>query len=561
MGALYLAADTAAFDRPCVVKELWTYYNPSDAAEARKARERFEAEGRVLANLSHPGIPRIYTYFAEAGRHFIVMEYIEGETLETAVSHYDAAGQEVRARPLPAETVVRHAIRICRVLEYLEHQRPPVVHNDIKPANLIVESHSGEIYLVDFGTAKRRVTKGTRGIPGPAASSVYGTEGYAPPELYQGRSAPRSDVYALAATIYHLLTDDDPRDHPFRFPKLKALPKGLSGALDRALRPQPDRRSTAQELRQALEGWLIPDEGGQPFVFRSGAVARTSEDLVALAEQHWEEARQHLQGGDFEAWFRSRNRHDLVAKSASARLEGDPDAALEAFLVRLNPRLPPPELAVSPTELDFGALTRDRIAGRSLTFENVGRGYGRVTVQPSVPWLQVEPEAVGCRAAGTAQVIVRANAQVLPIGRRHGALLTCIPNRGARLSVPVQVQTPLGREAARRLALAGRRAVPALGRGVRQGVETAVGLIAWLLETRAGWAGLGVGFLALLVGFFLLWSGGGLPEDWAQVPGLLLRSAPLALASLLLLPAGLVGLTVGLWHASRAAVGALIRGR
>jgi serine/threonine protein kinase len=560
MGALYVAADTAAFDRPCVVKELWTYYDVSDPEEARKARDRFEAEGRVLANLSHPGIPRIYSYFSEAGRHFIVMEYIEGETLETAVTHHASAGQEVPARPLPAETVVRHAIRVCRVLEYLERQQPPVVHNDIKPANLIVEAHSGEVYLVDFGTAKRRALKGTQGLPGPAASSIYGTEGYAPPELYQGRTDPRSDVYALAATLYHLLTDDDPREHPFRFPVVSSLPRGLSGALDRALRPEPTRRSTALELRQALEGWLVPENGGQPFVFRSGAVAYTAEDLVGLAEQYWEEAREHLQRGDFETWFRARNRHDLVAKSASARLEGDPDASLEAFLVRLDPRLPPPEMKVRPEELNFGALTRDQVLGRSLTFENVGRGYGRVRVQASVPWVRVEPEAVGCRAGGSAQVIVRVNAGAVPVGRHHGAILTCTPNRGGRLSVPVQVQTPLGREAARRLVLAARQATPAMGRGVRQGVELAASWLAWLVRLRVGWIGLGTSFLVLTVALFLLWSGG-LPDDWDQVPGLLLRSAPLALAGLFLVPTGLAGLAVGLWHAGRAAVGVLIRGQ
>jgi serine/threonine-protein kinase len=139
MGALYLAADTGAFDRTCVIKELLDYYDPTDPEEARQAQVRFETEARLLAELSHPGIPRIYSFFSEAGRHYIVMEYIEGETLERAVTHTDPLGRTVAACPLSAEEVVRHAIRVCRVLEYLVAQPTPVVHHDIKPANLIVD--------------------------------------------------------------------------------------------------------------------------------------------------------------------------------------------------------------------------------------------------------------------------------------------------------------------------------------------------------------------------------------------------------------------------------------
>jgi serine/threonine-protein kinase len=181
MGALYLAADTGAFERRCVVKELLDYYDPSDPDEARQAQARFEREARLLAELSHPGIPRIYSYFSEAGRHYIVMEYIEGENLERALTHVDADGRTVAARPLAPEEVVRHAVRICRVLEYLAERPTPVIHHDIKPANLIVDRTSGEVRLVDFGTAQRaaagcRVTwaGATLSVPGVPAGTVQG---------------------------------------------------------------------------------------------------------------------------------------------------------------------------------------------------------------------------------------------------------------------------------------------------------------------------------------------------------------------------------------------------
>ena len=347
MGALYLAADSGAFGRKCVVKELLDYYDPTDEEEARQAQARFETEARLLAELSHPGIPRIYSYFTEAGRHYIVMEYIEGDTLERGVTHVDFMGHTVAARPLPLEEVVRHAIRVCRVLEYLAAQPTPVIHHDLKPANLIVDRSSGEVRLVDFGTARTPTRWATLTRLQQGRTVLFGTAGYAAPEQYQNRSDPRADVYAMAATAYHLLTDDDPGEHPFQFPEMDSLPGPLADALGRALRPEVGRRSTAQEFRQALEAWLIPEDGGLPFVFRGGGVAQTTSELVSLCDRHWAEARQHLAGGDFEHWFRARNRHDLVAKTRSSRLEPDADAALEAFLRRLDPRLATPRWASS----------------------------------------------------------------------------------------------------------------------------------------------------------------------------------------------------------------------
>ena len=169
MGALYLAADTGAFDRKCVVKELLDYYDPTDPDEAAKAQARFETEARLLAELSHPGIPRIYSYFSEAGRHYIVMEYIEGETLERAVTHIDPLGRHGRCPP-----AARRGGRAPRHPRLpgagVPGRRPtPVIHHDIKPANLIVDQTSGEVRLVDFGTAQARHPVGHAGPTGQRA--------------------------------------------------------------------------------------------------------------------------------------------------------------------------------------------------------------------------------------------------------------------------------------------------------------------------------------------------------------------------------------------------------
>jgi serine/threonine protein kinase len=551
MGALYVAADTGAFDRQCVVKELLDYYDPTDPDEARKAQERFETEARLLAESSHPCIPRIYSFFTEAGRHYIVMEYIEGETLEEGVSHVDHLGRSVPARPLPAEEVVRHAIRACRVLEYLADRPTPVIHHDIKPANLIVDQTSREVRLVDFGTAQTRTRWATQARLGQGVSSLFGTEGYAAPEQFQGRSEPRSDVYALASTVYHLLTNDNPGDHPFQFPKMGTLPEPLADALGRALRPEVRRRSTALEFRQALEAWLIPEDGAQPFVFGNGAVAHTTEDLVALCDKHWPLARQHLVEGDFDRWFRARNRHDLVAKAKSARLERDANASLEAFLRRLNPRLPPPRIVVDPPTLGFRNVTRDRMAHRRITVRNEGRGYGQVSFSASVPWIDFDPIQVGCLSSESAPVVVRLNAALLPLRRDHQAVIACTPARGARISVPITANLNLAMEALRRLVAGVRAFGRATGRGIRRGLSFWAQTFRSLVRSRYGLWVLLVEALALATVMVALWyNWHGMSLDIVNLIMSFFIALPLAVLTAYLLPAMIFMIGALVWEVS-----------
>lgn len=550
MGALYLAADTGAFDRRCVVKELLDYYDPANPTETLQAEARFEAEARLLASLSHPGIPRIYSYFSEAGRYYIVMEYIEGETLERAVTHVDPLGRVVAARSLSAEQVARHAIRICRVLEYLADRPTPVVHYDIKPANLIVDRNSGEVRLVDFGTARsptRWVTRAhlDHASSSQAASTVFGTEGYAAPEQYQGRTHPRADVYALAATVYHLLTDDDPGDHRFQFPKLESLPGPLAGALSRALRLEVGRRSSATEFRQALEAWLIPENGAHPFVFRSGTVARTTEELVVLCDRHWSEARQHLATGEFDRWFRERNRHDLVAKAQSARLESNQDAALESFLRRLDPRLPLPRLAVDPQDLDLGRVPRhpqqgksDRAVASRLVVRNLGRGYGQARLQPSVSWLRLEPDQIGCLAGSEITVTVWVDTPTLPLRRDHQAIIHCTPARGARVAIGVRVQLDLAREALQRATALLHPLLRLVARGAKRGLALWTRIFRSMIRSRFGaWVVLAEVLLLAVVMVILRWTWGAGPTQLSDLVLSLLQALPLAVLAVYLLPA------------------------
>jgi hypothetical protein len=391
------------------------------------------------------------------------------------------------------------------------------------------------------------------------ASTHFGTEGYAAPEQYQGRSEPRADVYALAATAYHLLTDDDPGDHPFRFPQMGSLPGPLANALSHALHREVRHRCTALEFREALEAWLIPEDGFGPFVFGSGAVAHTTRELVRLCDRHWSEARVHLNEGDFDRWFRERNRHDLVSTARSARQDMDSNFALEAFMRSLDPRLPPPKLVVTPQVLNFGRVARKARSGAQekafthwLGVRNEGRGYARVAFSASVPWLSFDPEEVGCLSGEEVTATIWLDASALPLWREHQAVINCVPSRGARISIPVSVELSPIREVLSRLSSWLRPLPKAAVQGARQGFARWMRTFRSLIRSPAGIGILVVETLALTVVMVILW--------WtlqARVPYLnevvasFLQALPLALLAVFLLPA--------LAYAGGAAVWQLVR--
>ncbi len=400
MGAVYLAKKVIAGQpRNVVIKEMLDYLDPADfpsRADYRRAmaaaKRRFEEEAATLAHLSHTAIPRIDDYFVEGQHNYIVMEYISGRDLRQALTHDDPDGEVVIGAPYPQAQVLRWGVELCRVLEYLAQQRPPVMHHDVKPANIILDTNSGTVRLVDFGTAKARMLS-PGGQVGAQQSSIYGTAGYAAPEMYQQNSSPRSDVYSLAATLYHLLTDDDPRDHPFDFPKLDDLDPDVAHVLRWGLADRSEERPAAAQFRAALEMILTPSQV-QPFTFETGDVAYTPEALVPLSDRYWHEAREYLKQGDYAQWFRKLHRNDLLAFVRDSQVLRDPDAQLEALLHQLDPRLPYPDVQPSTTHLPLGSAPRGRTLEERLTLSLSGRGYARLMLYPSEPWIDVQPREV-----------------------------------------------------------------------------------------------------------------------------------------------------------------------
>lgn len=385
MGAVYLASETIANrQRQVVVKEMLEYYDAGDPEGEEKARQRFESEAATLVSLNFSGIPQIFDYFSDGGRNYIVMQFIEGRNLEIGLTHLDDEANMIEGAPYAVEKVRQWGIQVCKVLENLAALN--IVHMDIKPPNLI-QDKSGDVWLVDFGTAKAQWVAQATGRLGIQKSSVYGTVGYAPAEQYTGKAEPRSDVYALAATMYHLLTDDDPRQHPFKFPMLEELPTDIASALQSALNQDVSQRANATEFRQMLE---VRATGKMPFRWQDGTISYDPRELVVPADRHWEEALRYFAGDAWETWFRALHRNDILSGLEDAkRKHANPNQALDAFLRKLDPKYPRPQLKTGQIALSAGTVRRDSQVDLDLELQNGGAGWlqGRFVELPT--WIEI----------------------------------------------------------------------------------------------------------------------------------------------------------------------------
>lgn len=239
-GAVFQAWDVN-LSRACAVKE-----NLNIQPEAQR---QFTREATILANLSHPNLPRVTDYFIIEGQgQYLVMDFVEGEDLATIVG---------RQGPVPATQAVDWISQVLDALVYLHSRQPPVVHRDIKPANIRI-TPEGKAVLVDFGLVK---------IYDPGMHTSLGaravTPGYAPPEQYgRGSTDPRTDIYALGSTLYNLLTGVDPMDSIRRMVGKEfataiqvnpQVPVATSQVVERAMAIEAAQRfQTAAEFKAAL---------------------------------------------------------------------------------------------------------------------------------------------------------------------------------------------------------------------------------------------------------------------------------------------------------------------
>jgi len=437
MGALYLASETIARqERQVVLKEMLDYFDPKEPRGQEKAINRFESEAATLASLNIHGIPQVFEYFSEGGRNFIVMQFIEGKNLEQGLTHLDDSGNMVPGKPFAVEKIRSWGIELCRVLENLAAEN--VFHMDIKPANLIVDK-AGEIWLVDFGTAKAHQGSFSGGQAGRKKSSVFGTLGYAPPEQAAGKPESRSDVFALAATLYHLLTDDDPRDQPYKFPKMKNLQGEMRKTLERALDQDVKRRITARELRRGLE---TPSSHGPSFRWRDGTMSYVPEDLAVTADRNWEEARMYLKGDEWERWFRDLHRHDILKQMKDARTKEDNlDLALDAFLRKLDPKLPKAQLSVASSTIHAGDVPWGKQKTVELEISNTGGGCFTARPSSQSPGLRVSPQELVIGDSRRLKATVDAE-ELSPSSQPQVLYMTIDAGTAGVKQVPVMVNVP-----------------------------------------------------------------------------------------------------------------------
>jgi serine/threonine protein kinase len=249
MGAVYEAVDLR-LDATVAIKEAFS----RDA----RLRKQFEHEARLLAQLHHSALPRVTDYFTEDERVFLVMQFIAGDDLAEIIAKQPG--------PLPRNTVIAWADQLLDALIYLHTRERQIIHRDIKPHNLKLTA-DGKIALLDFGLAK--TDSGTSAVN--SSTSIFGfTRRYSPPEQMQDQgTSPQSDIYALGATLYHLLTGMKPPDAMVRtgaIAKAQADPLQPANELHAAVGPEisamllkamelnPARRFTdANEFRQALK--------------------------------------------------------------------------------------------------------------------------------------------------------------------------------------------------------------------------------------------------------------------------------------------------------------------
>lgn len=246
MSSVYLAQH--ASDTLCVLKTLASVDTGMDDAWRQEATSCLQREAILLRQLDHPNIARVLDWIAGDRCDLLVLEYIAGPTLEQRLSRFSPDGTLIAGAPLPPGEALAYGSKLAEVLCYLASLPQPVIHCDIKPANLILPPDDVAPVLVDFGGAVLMQPS----IPQTVRLSHYGTPGYAAPEQYHGDSSPSSDIYGLGATLYHLLTDDDPSAHPLHFPALTSLPVDIGAVLAPALERDPTARPDARAFGEGL---------------------------------------------------------------------------------------------------------------------------------------------------------------------------------------------------------------------------------------------------------------------------------------------------------------------
>ena len=246
MSVVYLAMNEKA-NKQWAVKEV----RKDGIRDFEVVKQGLVAETDILKKLSHPNLPSIIDVIDTDESFIIIMDYIQGNSLNKALEEFGAQ---------PQENVIAWAKQLCDVLGYLHTRTPPIIYRDMKPANIMLKP-DGNVMLIDFGTAREYKEKNL------ADTTCLGTVGYAAPEQFggMGQTDARTDIYCLGATLYHLVTGMNPCEPPYEIRPIREINPGLSAGLERIImkctqRDPNDRYQSAAELMFALEHYKEDDD-------------------------------------------------------------------------------------------------------------------------------------------------------------------------------------------------------------------------------------------------------------------------------------------------------------
>ena len=246
MSVVYLAMNEKA-NKQWAVKEV----RKDGVRDFEVVKQGLVAETDILKKLNHPNLPSIIDVIDTDESFIIIMDYIQGNSLNKALDEYGAQ---------PQENVIIWAKQLCDVLNYLHTRTPAIIYRDMKPANIMLKP-DGNVTLIDFGTAREYKEKNL------ADTTCLGTVGYAAPEQFggMGQTDARTDIYCLGATLYHLVTGMNPCEPPYEIKPIRDINPGLSAGLEKIIlkccqRDPNDRYQSAAELMFALEHYLEEDE-------------------------------------------------------------------------------------------------------------------------------------------------------------------------------------------------------------------------------------------------------------------------------------------------------------
>lgn len=263
MSVVYLAMNEKA-NKQWAVKEV----RKDGVLDFESVKQGLVAETDILKKLNHPNLPSIIDVIDTDESFIIIMDYIQGNSLNRALEEFGAQ---------PQEMVIAWAKQLCDVLGYLHSRTPAIIYRDMKPANIMLKP-DGNVTLIDFGTAREYKEKNL------ADTTCLGTVGYAAPEQFggMGQTDARTDIYCLGATLYHLVTGMNPCEPPYEIRPIRQINPSLSSGLERIIlkctqRDPDDRYQSAAELMYALEHYREDDDA-----YRKKQKRKLAGFLVAL---------------------------------------------------------------------------------------------------------------------------------------------------------------------------------------------------------------------------------------------------------------------------------------